>query len=75
MRKALIGHNPRLIGLMAGVTIGDACPAVQQACRQQGVLVNCAAHGNLRLVPPLVISEEEIKRGCGVIDAAISSIC
>jgi len=60
---------------MAGVTIGDSCPAVQQACRENGVLVNCAAHGNLRLVPPLVISTEEIDRGCGVIHAAIESIC
>jgi len=75
MKKALSAHETRIIGLMAGVTIGDSCPKVQQECRDKGVLVNCAAHGNLRLVPPLVISNEEIDRGCGVIDAAIKSIC
>jgi acetylornithine/N-succinyldiaminopimelate aminotransferase len=42
---------------------------------EKGVLVNCAAHGNIRLVPPLVISPEEIDRGCEVIDAAIRSVC
>lgn len=75
MKKALSAHEIRITGLMAGMTIGDSCPAVQQACRENGVLVNCAAHGNLRLVPPLVISAEEIDRGCGVIHAAIESIC
>ncbi len=75
MKKALAAHEPRIIGLMAGITIGDSCPAVQQRCRENGVLVNCAAHGNLRLVPPLIISADEIDRGCGVIHAAITSVC
>ena len=42
------------------MTIGDKCPEVQKKCASQGVLVNCAADGNLRLVPPLVISDAEI---------------
>ncbi|MDD1692604.1 MAG: aspartate aminotransferase family protein, partial [Methanoregula sp.] len=36
-----------------------------------GVLVNCAADGNLRLVPPLVISDEEIDRVVRVIHGAL----
>ena len=75
IKQAFAAYNPRVIGLMTGVTIGDACAKVQQTCREQGVLVNCAAHGNLRLVPPLVISKEEIDRGCGVINAAIKGVC
>ncbi|NLV26094.1 MAG: acetylornithine/succinylornithine family transaminase [Methanomicrobiales archaeon] len=74
IKKVLSEHNPRVIGLMVGITIGDACPQVLQSCKEQGLLVNCAAHGNLRLIPPLVISEEEIKSGCGVIDAAIRAV-
>jgi acetylornithine/N-succinyldiaminopimelate aminotransferase len=36
------------------------------------VLVNCAADGNLRLVPPLIISNAEIDQVVGVIDGALS---
>ncbi|HQB99417.1 MAG TPA: aspartate aminotransferase family protein [Methanospirillum sp.] len=75
IKKALSAHDTRVAGLMVGVTIGDSCSKVQQACMEKGVLVNCAAHGNIRLVPPLVISPEEIDRGCEVIDAAIRSVC
>ncbi|PWR75165.1 aspartate aminotransferase family protein [Methanospirillum stamsii] len=75
LKRLLSAYNPRSMGLMTGITLGDACPAVQQYCKEQGVLVNCAAHGNLRLIPPLVIREEEIEKGCGVIDAAIKTAC
>ena len=71
LKRGLATYNPRVMGLMAGITIGDACGEIQQYCKREGVLINCAAHGNLRVIPPLVISEEEIDLGCGVIDAAI----
>jgi acetylornithine/N-succinyldiaminopimelate aminotransferase len=70
-RKGLARHNPRVRGLMIGMTIGDICPDVQKKCADQGVLVNCAADGNLRLVPPLVISDAEIDRVVGVINGAL----
>ncbi len=63
--------NPRVRGLMIGMTIGDKCPDVQKKCAEKGVLVNCAADGNLRLVPPLVITDAEIDRVVGVINGAL----
>jgi acetylornithine/N-succinyldiaminopimelate aminotransferase len=69
--KGLARHNPRVRGLMIGMTIGDTCPDVQKKCADQGVLVNCAADGNLRLVPPLVITDAEIDRVVGVINGAL----
>jgi len=57
--------------LMIGITIGDKCPDVQKRCAEKGVLVNCAADGNLRLVPPLVITDAEIDRVVGVINGAL----
>jgi len=59
-RSGLAKYNPRVRGLMIGITIGDKCPEIQKKCAEQGVLVNCAADGNLRLVPPLTISNAEI---------------
>ena len=70
--KALADLNPRVMGLMIGITIGDQCGAVQKECATHGLLVNCAAHGNLRLVPPLTITNAEIDRAAGIINAAVA---
>jgi acetylornithine/N-succinyldiaminopimelate aminotransferase len=70
-RKGLSGINPRVRGLMIGATIGDRCPEIQKGCQAQGVLVNCAADGNLRLVPPLTISDAEIDQVVRVINGTL----
>ncbi len=69
--KGLARHNPRGRGLIIGMSVGDRCPDVQRRCAEDGVLVNCAADGNLRLIPPLVITDTEIDTAIGVIDAAL----
>ncbi|MDI6875343.1 MAG: acetylornithine/succinylornithine family transaminase [Methanomicrobiales archaeon] len=69
-RRGLAACRPRVRGLMIGISIGERCPEVQQRCMDAGLLVNCAADGNLRLVPPLVIQNEEIDRAIEVIHAA-----
>jgi acetylornithine/N-succinyldiaminopimelate aminotransferase len=69
--KGLAAHNPRGRGLIIGISVGDRCPEVQRVCAENGVLVNCAADGNLRLIPPLVITDEEIDTAVGVINAAL----
>ncbi|MDG6257277.1 MAG: acetylornithine/succinylornithine family transaminase [Methanomicrobiaceae archaeon] len=69
--EGLAAYNPRAIGLMVGIPVGDRCPEVQKTCANRGVLVNCAANGNLRLVPPLTITEEEIDRTIEVLHAAL----
>lgn len=70
-RKGLAKYNPRVRGLMIGITVGDKCGEVQKKCAEQGVLVNCAADGNLRLVPPLVITDAEIDRVVKVLNGAL----
>jgi len=69
--EGLKKYNPRVRGLMIGMTIGDKCPEVQKKCAAQGVLVNCAADGNLRLVPPLTIPDADIDRVVEVINGTI----
>jgi acetylornithine/N-succinyldiaminopimelate aminotransferase len=56
---------------MIGISIGDRCPEIQKICAEQGVLVNCAADGNLRLVPPLTITDAEIDRVVKVLNGAL----
>ena len=73
-KKGLARYHPRGRGLMIGMTVGDSCQEVQKRCAEQGVLVNCAADGNLRLVPPLVITDAEIDRAVGVIDGTLGQV-
>jgi acetylornithine/N-succinyldiaminopimelate aminotransferase len=68
--EGLSAHNPRQIGLMVGISLGDRCAEVHKKCLEAGVLTNCAS-GSLRLVPPLVITDEEIETAVGVINAAL----
>ncbi|HVP24758.1 MAG TPA: acetylornithine/succinylornithine family transaminase [Methanomicrobiales archaeon] len=70
-RKGLSLFNPRVRGLMIGITVGEKCPEVQRRCAARGVLVNCAADGNIRLVPPLVIRDDEIDASIEVIHEAL----
>jgi len=70
-REGLKKYNPRVRGLMIGVTVGDRCPDIQKKCAEEGVLVNCAADGNLRLVPPLTITNTEIDRVLKVLNGAL----
>jgi len=71
-RSGLSPYNPRVRGLMIGITIGERCGEVQRACAERGVLVNCAAEGNIRLVPPLVITPDEIETACRILREALA---
>ncbi len=70
-RKGLSRHHIRVAGLLIGMSTGDRCASIRDACAEKGVLVNCAADGNLRLMPPLVISNIEIDRVIEVVNEAM----
>ena len=72
--EILAAENIRQRGLMIGISVGESCPTVQKMCADNGVLVNCAADGNLRLVPPLVITDDEIDQAVAVINAALAEV-
>ncbi len=70
-KAGLAKYHPRVRGLMIGLTVGDTCPDIQKKCAEAGLIVNCAADGNLRLVPPLVISDTEIDFAVKVLNGII----
>lgn len=72
--NGLAEWNPRVFGLMIGISVGEQCPVVVQRCAEQGVLVNAAADGNLRLVPPLIITDAEIDHGVGIINEVLTEV-
>jgi predicted acetylornithine/succinylornithine family transaminase len=61
-------------GLMWGLELNvDAAP-VHEAAIRQGVLVNRTAGTVIRLLPPLIITEGELDRALGLLDAAFSEV-
>ncbi|HIH95088.1 TPA: acetylornithine transaminase [Methanosarcina acetivorans] len=57
-------------GLMIGVEIKYPCGKFVDFAREQGVLVNCTSDSVLRLVPPLVITKEQIDTVVDVLEQA-----
>jgi acetylornithine/N-succinyldiaminopimelate aminotransferase len=57
-------------GLMIGGEMNYKCGDIVDFAREHGVLVNCTSDSVLRLVPPLVISKEQIDTVVGVLEQA-----
>lgn len=65
-------------GLMLAVDLGTAEMTLEVArrCMEKGLIVFWQLYRNefLRISPPLTISDEEIRKGCGIISACLSEI-
>jgi predicted acetylornithine/succinylornithine family transaminase len=61
-------------GLMWGLELNTDAAAVHEAATRQGVLVNRTAGTVIRLLPPLIITEAELDRALGLLDAAFSEV-
>ena len=61
-------------GLMWGLELNTDAAPVHEAAIRQGVLVNRTAGTVIRLLPPLVITEAELDRALGLLDAAFSEV-
>ena len=57
-------------GLMIGVEIKYPCSKFVEFARKCGVLLNCTSDSVLRLVPPLVITKEQIDMVVDVLEQA-----
>ncbi|KAI1340086.1 putative acetylornithine aminotransferase precursor [Xylariaceae sp. FL0016] len=58
-------------GLMLGVQLSQDPTPIIKAARERGLLVITCGTNTLRFVPPLTISEEEIKSGLDILEEAI----
>ena len=61
-------------GLMWGLELNTDAAPVHEAAIRQGVLVNRTAETVIRLLPPLIITEAELDRALGLLDAAFSEV-
>jgi acetylornithine/N-succinyldiaminopimelate aminotransferase len=64
----------RGMGLMIGIGVTIPPGDVVSACRDRGLLILTAGDDTLRLLPPLVISDEEIDRGLAVLKATLDAL-
>ncbi|MCH3963098.1 MAG: aspartate aminotransferase family protein [Clostridium sp.] len=66
----------RGIGLMVGIQIiSDKASEVQKKVLEKGLLVLTAGPNVIRLLPPLVISKDELEFGLNILLDTINSIC
>jgi acetylornithine/N-succinyldiaminopimelate aminotransferase len=65
--KKLGPAEVRGLGLMIGLDLDADCKQVVQKAREKGVLLNNTGDHTLRLVPPLVVTKEQIDRVVKVI--------
>ncbi|MCL7025599.1 hypothetical protein MKW94_009437 [Papaver nudicaule] len=62
-------------GLIVGVELDVSASPLVDACRSSGLLILTAGKGNVvRIVPPLVISEQEIDLGVNILSKCMSAI-
>ncbi len=59
-------------GLLTGLQLKQLPKPVQNACRDKGLLVGVAGNNVLRLAPPLIIQDSDVREAVSIIDAALS---
>ncbi|TYG53536.1 hypothetical protein ES288_D09G117400v1 [Gossypium darwinii] len=75
-----LGGNPHVKeirgwGLMIGIELDVSASPLVDACRNSGLLVLTAGKGNVvRLVPPLIISEEELKHAAEILHECLPAL-
>lgn len=60
-------------GLLVGLQLKALPKPVQNACRDRGLLVGVAGNNVLRLAPPLVIEDSDVREAVSVMDDALGS--
>ena len=58
-------------GLLTGLKLKSAPKPVQNACREKGLLVGVAGNNVLRLAPPLIIEDGDVRKAVSVMDEAL----
>lgn len=63
----------RVCGLMLGMEVAGEGKPIVESCLANNVIVNCTAGNVIRIVPPLIISKEEIDIVVAALDKALAA--
>ena len=69
--KCDLVEEVRVVGLMIGLELTVEGGPIVKECMQQKLLVNCTQGTVIRLLPPMILTEEEVHRGCDILFEAI----
>jgi acetylornithine/N-succinyldiaminopimelate aminotransferase len=61
-------------GLMIGVAVSKPTDDIKELCAERGLLVLTAGEDAIRLLPPLIIGNDEIDRGLAILRAAFDAV-
>jgi predicted acetylornithine/succinylornithine family transaminase len=66
-------ENVRGRGLMVGFDVADAPAVASRALLEQRIVVNATGPGTIRLLPPLVVSDEQLDDAVGRLAGAVAA--
>jgi acetylornithine/succinyldiaminopimelate/putrescine aminotransferase len=72
-RKYPVINDVRGLGLLVGLALTVPAREIVAQCMQRGLLVNATAESVVRLVPPLIVTQEEVDQAVAVIDAVLAA--
>jgi predicted acetylornithine/succinylornithine family transaminase len=61
-------------GMILGWPVPKFGPEIVEACRQQGLLINCVGGLTLRFLPPLNVREDEIDQALEILDRVFGQV-
>jgi predicted acetylornithine/succinylornithine family transaminase len=61
-------------GLLIGIELGHEVRPVLNRCLELGLLLSSAGEKVIRFAPPLTVSEQEVSRAVGVLDAVLREV-
>ncbi len=61
-------------GMILGWPVAKSGPEIVEACRKQGLLINCVGGLTLRFLPPLIARETEIDQALAILDSIFSQV-
>ncbi|HJT55320.1 MAG TPA: acetylornithine transaminase [Ktedonobacteraceae bacterium] len=67
--------SPRGMGLMQAVNVqNDLAPTIVQQALEHGLLLNALGPNTLRIVPPLIVSREDVDEAADLLDKALTDV-
>lgn len=61
-------RDVRIVGLMIGIELTlEGAPVVQE-CLNRGLLINCTHNTVIRLLPAMVMTDEQVHAGCDILE-------
>lgn len=73
-QKYQTGEPVRGQGFMLGWPLFKLGPEIVEACRQNGLLINCVGGKILRFLPPLIVEKPEMDRALEILDEVFMEI-